>query len=778
MTRHVFLFLPLLACAVEDVDPPPTDSPGVPRIPVQFPWGVQLEPYQIIDDFVVIRGDIIAGRADELGHRSTTRVGGRWPGNIVRYAFDTNVSANDRGTATAAFDTLEARTPIDFQLINNPCAFPSNNCGTDYILIRNWAGSGGQSATPGGAGQVGHLGGQQIINEATGFSAGGFQHEMFHALGMYHEQERHDRDDYLLFRPECTTDTGVANMTKNADPNIDFGTYDVGSLMQYASVSFRITNFNDAPCSGGYPLTRKPGVPCPAGLCSDPGGDGFAEVIGQVAAPSAGDIDAVWAMYAPALTAHESGDQFGAVLAYGDFDGDGRIDLAVGHPREDTVSNTVDAAGAVTLWKGTEDGLEPWQLITQGGLGAFEEAGDHFGTALAAGDFDDDGITDLAIGAPGESVGNNPDPGAGAVYLLRGTLDGPVYWRAVTEGDIGASVEGGDELGTALAVGRFNGDAIDDLAVGAPGEDHGDGVHSGHVYVLRGTGTNSALASWSGASQSTLSTAPNVAPGGFIPPPVPLGTEQSGDRFGSALAVGHVDDDGIDDLVVGAYCDHELAACAGGAYLYRGNATGMRGWMRLSQSGVGGDSFDYAGWAVAVGDVDNDGDADVLVGVPYDDVNGTANVGRVVWARPQGHVIASHAVINQADSDWGANDLFGYSIAIGQTGSFDDIAIGTPGESWGAGPAAGAVMMFYAGDDGPVAAGVLRASPLATEEAEDSFGAAVALAADHGQGLLCVGNPGEDASAGAIMQFVASPIGSGFAATQSITQATPGTRSE
>lgn len=775
MTRHIFLFLPLLACAVEDVDPPATDPPGVPRIPVQFPWGVQLEPYQIVDGLVIIRGDIAIERADQLARRSTTVVGHRWPGGVVRYAFDTTIPVGDvrRTNFANAIADLEARTPLDFQLLNSPpCPVDSDDCGTDYILIRSWTQNGGLATS------IGMGGGQQSIYAQANFSKGGFQHELFHSVGMYHEQERNDRDGSVLFRSECTDPDWLEQFAKNADPTPDFGTYDLGSLMQYWSGTFRIDDYDLPPCNGGYPLTRKPGTPCNPGQCSDGDGDGFAEIIGGVGAPSPNDIDAVWAMYAPALTAHESGDQFGAALAYGDFDGDGRIDLAVGHPREDTVGNTVDAAGAVTLWKGTEDGLQPWRLITQGGLGALEEAGDHFGAALAAGDFDNDGRTDLAIGTPGESVGNNPDAGAGAVYLLRGTSNGPVFWRAVTEADIAAAVEGGDEFGAALAVGRFNGDAIDDLAVGAPGETHADGIASGHVYVLRGTGTNSALAAWSGVSQSTLSNSPNVAPGGLIPPPVPLGTEQSGDKFGSALAAGHIDDDGIDDLVVGAYCDDELAACAGGAYLYRGNATGMRGWMRLSQSGVGGDAFDYAGWAVAVGDVDNDGDEDVLVGVPYDDVSGTANVGRVVWARPAGHVIASHLVINQASSDWGANDLFGYSIAIGQTGAFDDIAIGTPGEAWGAGPAAGAVMMFYAGDDGPVAAGVVRGSPLATEEAEDSFGAAVALAADHGNGLLCVGNPGEDASAGAIMQLVASPIGSGFAATQSITQSATGTRTE
>ncbi|MEZ4401032.1 MAG: FG-GAP-like repeat-containing protein [Kofleriaceae bacterium] len=794
--RHSLLALSLAVtgCAVDadlappaDDDPgpatttspgvaPPTTAPDGDQLMVHFPWGRQLEAYEVIDGYVVIRGDIIVGRADRLGQRSTARVGRRWPGGVVKYAIDASIPLGDvrRTNLATATAWLEARTPLDFQLIANPCTSGDDDCATDYILVQSWNQAGGQSATPAGAGTVGYLGGQQLINAAANFGVGGFEHELLHAIGMYHEQERNDRDGSVVYRAECVQAGKTGNFGKNADPNVDFGSYDLGSIMQYSSATFRLTNPAPPPCNGGFPLTRKPGTPCPAGACSDPDGDGFADIILGAGTPSARDVDAVWAMYAPGLTAHESGDGFGRALAYGDFDGDGRVDVAVGTPYEDTVSNTVNSAGAVTLWKGTEDGLQPWRLITQGGIGALEEAGDRFGAALAVGDFDHDGVDDLAIGTPGESVGSNPDPNAGAVYLLRGGAAGPTYWRSVTEANVAASVEGDDRFGEALAVGDFDGDGVDDLAVGAPGETHGDGIAAGHVYVLRGTGAASALAAWTSVGQADLTVAPNVANG----PVVAMGTNQAGDNFGAALAAGRIDADGRDDLVVGASCDNELATCAGGAYLYRGHATGMRGWMRITQTGGGGDAFDRFGFAVAVGDVDNDGDRDVLIGAPYDDVSGVTNVGRVFWARPQGASISSVSAINQVNSDWGTGDLFGYAIAIGQTGAFDAIAIGTPGEAWGTGPAAGAVMMFHASDSGPVSDGVVRAAPVAVEEAEDSFGFTVALAADHGQALLAVGNPGEDASAGAIMHLVASPIGTDFQITQSITQATPGTRAD
>lgn len=761
----------------EPGDPPPAGpaSSATDRISVQYPWGIERVPYEIVDGFVIVGGDMIVGRAEDLGRRSTTRVGGRWPSGQVQFAFDGSVPAADRTAARDAAALLESETPLDFVEILNPCSYPDNACAEDYILIRNWSNSFGQSATPGGAGQVGYLGGQQIINEPSGFSQSGFLHELMHAIGMYHEQERYDRDSYVQFRPECTLDDKEGNFNKRSDPAVDFGTYDFASIMHYRSSSFVVPAAEQAaaPCNGHWPLERIAGV-CPVGACTDKDSNGWREFVEGASALSVNDVDAVWAMYAPALAAHEAGDQLGSVIAVGDFDGDGRMDLASGIPGEDTVNNTISNAGAVLVMKGTEDGFQPWRLITQSSIGAAEEAGDQLGSALAAGDFDGDGIDDLAIGAPGESVGATA--AAGAVYLMRGSSTGLLYWKTLTEASVGAAIESSDRFGAALAVGDFNGDLEADLAIGATGKRHGDGIAAGHVYVLKGTGTSTGPVAWDSVSQASLSVAPNVAPGGILPPPLPLGTHQASDLFGSALASGRIDDDSKDDLVVAASCDHELATCAGGVYLYRGSSTGMRGWMRLGQS-TGADAYDRYGWSVATGDVDMDGDDDILVGAPYDDVSGVTNVGQVYWSRPQGHVITGVLTWTQANSDFGTNDEFGSSIAIGQTGAFDRIAIGARNESWGAGEAAGVVFMFKSSDSGtPSFSEILRAAPASSEVAADLFGHAVAVYTEGGRDFLAVGNPGEDSSAGAVQTFAALPQGSPFAQSQLLRQDTKGTR--
>lgn len=124
---------------------------------------------------------------------------------------------------------------------------------------------------------------------------------------------------------------------------------------------------------------------------------------------------------------NEDNDFFGAAQASGDFNNDGYPDLAIGSPGE-SIGDLINA-GAVHVLYGGPDGLtaEDSQLWTQETPGIEGTPGTHdqFGGALAAGDFNNDGYDDLAIGAIGEDVvlakgGGGPIQDAGAVYILRG----------------------------------------------------------------------------------------------------------------------------------------------------------------------------------------------------------------------------------------------------------------------------------------------------------------------------------------------------------------------
>ena len=110
----------------------------------------------------------------------------------------------------------------------------------------------------------------------------------------------------------------------------------------------------------------------------------------------------------PALDPPDMGDLYGWAITACDFDADGFADLAIGVPGED------GAAGAFHAVFGGPAGLSAagslfWSETFIGGL---SEAGDEFGHALAAGDFDGDGHADLAAGAPWEDAGGLADVGA------------------------------------------------------------------------------------------------------------------------------------------------------------------------------------------------------------------------------------------------------------------------------------------------------------------------------------------------------------------------------
>ncbi|MEJ2736235.1 MAG: FG-GAP repeat protein, partial [Anaerolineae bacterium] len=190
--------------------------------------------------------------------------------------------------------------------------------------------------------------------------------------------------------------------------------------------------------------------------------------------------------------AAEFNDRFGWALATGDFDGDGYNDLAVGVPQEGL---DVAMAGAVNVLYGRDTGLSAvnsqlWHQESPGILGGAEEY-DQFGWALAAGDFDGDGYSDLAVGVPGEKE-EGEISGAGAVNVLYGSAAGlsaidNQLWDQDSAGMVDPR-EQGDGFGIALAAGDWNGDGYSDLAVGVSGEDVGAVSDAGAVHILYGSG--------------------------------------------------------------------------------------------------------------------------------------------------------------------------------------------------------------------------------------------------------------------------------------------------
>ncbi len=330
--------------------------------------------------------------------------------------------------------------------------------------------------------------------------------------------------------------------------------------------------------------------------------------------------------------AAEAGDRFGAALASGDFNDDFADDLAVGVPGEDV--GTLRNAGSVNvLYGGGGGGLTATgdQLWHQNRPSVVDTADtdESFGFALAAGDFNNDGFDDLAIGVPGEdlTIGAGPTASnaadAGAINVLHGSFGGlsaaqDQFWSQVA---LAGDHESGDHFGHALASGDFDNDGFDDLAVGVPGEDLGTESSAGAVNVIYGsnallTATGNQL--W---SQGTASV---------------VGLPEESDAFGAALAADDFDHDGFDDLAVGVPGeDVDDEPNAGALNVLFGAGAGLTGggsqiWHQDSASIQGvaepGNAF---GSSLTAGDFDGDNFADLVAGVPGEGVDGFTSAGAV-----------------------------------------------------------------------------------------------------------------------------------------------------
>ncbi|HTJ44747.1 MAG TPA: FG-GAP-like repeat-containing protein [Kofleriaceae bacterium] len=372
-------------------------------------------------------------------------------------------------------------------------------------------------------------------------------------------------------------------------------------------------------------------------------GDGFSDAIAGAPLADLGGKDrgAVVIAKGPALTAARldepagaDGAEFGAALAAGDIDADGKDELVVGAPGHN------DGAGRAYVYTG---GAAQPMLALADPEGA---SGDAFGAAILVADFDDDGYADLAIAAPGAEAGGIRD--AGRVLVWRGSAGGAIGPPRVVAAP---SPEAFDRFGTALAAGDLDGDGYPDLVVGAPGLDRAGarrGTDRGAVYVYRGS------------DDGLLNFATRLEA------PVPL----DHDRFGFAIAAGDLDDDGTDELLVGAPSSEAGASQDGGlVYVF---TRGARTPEKILQ--VGDAAYQRFGSAIAIaGDVDGDGFPDVVIGTSAPD-RGLA----FVYRGGREGVAAQPLALLQDPSSTAADD-FGDSVA--GTGDVDgdglaDVLIG------------------------------------------------------------------------------------------------------
>ena len=386
------------------------------------------------------------------------------------------------------------------------------------------------------------------------------------------------------------------------------------------------------------------------------------------------------------------GDRFGdRIRNIGDLDGDGISDMVVGADFDSTGGSN---DGAIYILFMKKDGtVKSKNKITSGSFGYTFPSGYRFGQAVACiGDIDGDGVQDLAVTA---ITANNYE---GAVIILFMKRDGTVKGYNVIDNNatnFTGVLSSGDLFGLDVTgMGDINGDSVNDIAVGAIGDNSG-GTAYGAAYVIF-LNKSGGVKSYKKISKTS---------GNFA------GNFSSNDGFGvSVNNVGDINGDGINDLAIGAAEDNDDGNTTGAVFIARLSSAGnVKSYTKISNkqanmnNGIAaGSQFGMSETLTA--DLNGDGIKDMVVGAEYDPTGGSqTGAAYIIYLDDSANVKSYQKISNTTTGINGSlqsGGRFGVSVTdLGnlESDSTETIAVGNSWSSDSDYSEAGSVAMITLG---------------------------------------------------------------------------------
>ncbi|MGD8925410.1 MAG: integrin alpha [Thioalkalispiraceae bacterium] len=303
---------------------------------------------------------------------------------------------------------------------------------------------------------------------------------------------------------------------------------------------------------------------------------------------------------------------------------------------------------------------------SEGNFNSLLADNDRFGSSIAnIGDLNGDDIVDLAVSEPFDDDGGTD---RGAVWILFMGDNGEVINESKissTEGNFSGSLDDNDKFGGSVdVVGDLNNDGVNDIVVGAQGDDEG-GTERGAIWIL--------FLNSDGTVQSQRKIANSLSGLGDV--------LNDNDQFGSSLAnIGDLNNDGINELAVGVPFDDDGGTDFGAVWILFLDSSGavtFRQKISFEQGGFAGDLFtnDRFGSSItAVGDLDSDGIADLAIGVPGDDDGGTDRGAVWLLYMNSNGTVKDEVKISQTagEFDGTLNNGDGFGNAVANLGDYNN----------------------------------------------------------------------------------------------------------